>query len=213
MKKLNVALALLALLTISCTEERVNVDNLVENYALVTIPAPDLTGITDNGKEVLSLYRKAADEVDRIYWQQNFGDGESFLASLGSPAEKLYAGINYGPWDRIDGKAFLPGFGSKPAGACFYPSDMTAEEFSSWDDPDKSSPYTLVRRNADGSLSSVWFHDAYAESIDKIEGYLHRAADVTIKESVRNYLLKMIDGLKTDDYYESMKAWRFGKVG
>lgn len=207
MKKLNVALALLALLTISCTEERVNVDNLVENYALVTIPAPDLTGITDNGKEVLSLYRKAADEVDRIYWQQNFGDGESFLASLGSPAEKLYAGINYGPWDRIDGKAFLPGFGSKPAGACFYPSDMTAEEFSSWDDPDKSSPYTLVRRNADGSLSSVWFHDAYAESIDKIEGYLHRAADVTIKESVRNYLLKMIDGLKTDDYYESMKAW------
>lgn len=84
---------------------------------------------------------------------------------------------------------------------------MTAEEFSSWDDPDKSSPYTLVRRNADGSLSSVWFHDAYAESIDKIEGYLHRAADVTIKESVRNYLLKMIDGLKTDDYYESMKAW------
>ena len=207
MKKLNVALALLALLTISCTEERVNVDNLVENYALVTIPAPDLTGITDNGKEVLSLYRKAADEVDRIYWQQNFGDGESFLASLVSPAEKLYAGINYGPWDRIDGKAFLPGFGSKPAGACFYPSDMTAEEFSSWDDPDKSSPYTLVRRNADGSLSSVWFHDAYAESIDKIEGYLHRAADVTIKESVRNYLLKMIDGLKTDDYYESMKAW------
>ena len=82
---------------------------LVENYALVTIPAPDLTGITDNGKEVLKLYRKAADEVDKIYWQQSLPEGESFLGSIADPSEKLYASINYGPWDRIDGKPFLKG--------------------------------------------------------------------------------------------------------
>ena len=84
---------------------------------------------------------------------------------------------------------------------------MTAEEFDSWDDPAKNSPYTLARRAADGSLETVWYHDAYAGSISKIEEYLQRAADVTIKESVRNYLLKKIEGLKTDDYYESDKAW------
>ncbi|MCR5133562.1 MAG: hypothetical protein K6B16_06325 [Bacteroidales bacterium] len=199
--------SLLALAVVSCTQDKVDFDRLVDNYAVVTIPAPDLTGITDNGKEVLKLYRMAADEVDKIYWQQNYGEKDAFLDSLESPSQRLYAEINYGPWDRIDGKSFVNGYGDKPAGARFYPSDMTAEEFDSWDDPAKNSPYTLARRAADGSLETVWYHDAYASSISKIEEYLQRAADVTIKESVRNYLLKKIEGLKTDDYYESDKAW------
>ena len=207
MKKIIAVLPILALVSFSCTRNQTDMGRLVENYALVTIPAPDLTGITDNGKEVLRLYRKAADEVDKIYWQQNFGDGEALLGALTDPAARLYAQINYGPWDRIDGTPFLPGYGSKPAGACFYPADMTAEEFAAWDQPDKNSPYTLVRRAADGSLETVWYHDAYAAPIAKIEEYLTRAADVTIKESVRHYLLHMIEGLKTDNYYESYKAW------
>ena len=149
MKRLLVLAAVLVL-SVSCTQERANVGRLVENYALVTIPAPDLTGITDNGKEVLRLYRMAADEVDKIYWQQYFGDKETFLGTLTDPAEKLYAEINYGPWDRIDGKPFLPGYGNKPAGACFYPAEMTAEEFDAFADPAKNSPYTLVRRDSDG---------------------------------------------------------------
>ena len=207
MKRITVVSLLLALVAVSCSREGSDAGRLVENYALVTIPAPDLTGITDNGKEVLRLYRKAADEVDRIYWSQNYGEPEAFLGALSNPSEKLYAEINYGPWDRIDGKPFLPGYGSKPEGACFYPADMTAEEFQSWNDPDKGSPYTLVQRAADGGLKTVWYHDAYAESIGKIEGLLKRAADVTIKESVRNYLLELVEGLKTDDYYNSYKAW------
>ena len=163
MKRFILGAATLAL-AVSCAQERVDVGRLVDNYALVTIPAPDLTGITDNGKEVLRLYRMAADEVDKIYWKQYFGDGEAFLGALADPSEKLYAEINYGPWDRIDGKPFLPGYGAKPAGACFYPADMTAAEFDAFADPAKHSPYTLVQRADDGSL-------------------------------------------KTDDYYESDKAW------
>ena len=206
MKRFILGAATLAL-AVSCAQERVDVGRLVDNYALVTIPAPDLTGITDNGKEVLRLYRMAADEVDKIYWKQYFGDGEAFLGALADPSEKLYAEINYGPWDRIDGKPFLPGYGAKPAGACFYPADMTAEEFDAFADPAKHSPYTLVQRADDGSLKTVWYHDAYADRIATIEGYLQRAADVTIKESVRHYLLQLIEGLKTDDYYQSNKAW------
>ena len=52
----------------------------------------------------------AADEVDKIYWQQNFGDKESLLSSLADPAAVEYARINYGPWDRIDGKPFVDGY-------------------------------------------------------------------------------------------------------
>ena len=203
----NILLVALSLIMVfSCAKEENTVGRLVENYALVTIPAPDLTGITDNGKEVLKLYRKAADEVDKIYWQQSLPEGESFLGSIADPSEKLYASINYGPWDRIDGKPFLKGYSDKPAGAGFYPTDMTPEEYEAFADPLKNSPYTLITRDG-GSLKSVWYHDAYAGNISKIEEYLNRAADVTIKESVRNYLLQMIQGLKTDDYYDSYKAW------
>ena len=153
MKKKTVLFLLTGLFALSCTQDRADVGRFVNNYAEITIPAPDLTGITDNGKEVLRLYRKAADEVDKIYWQQYFGDGNAFLDALDNPSEKLYAQINYGPWDRIDGKAFLPGYGDKPAGARFYPEDMTAEEFRSWDNPFKNSPYTLVKRTEDGQLN------------------------------------------------------------
>lgn len=206
MKKNILFTVITGVLVVSCAHEPNPVDRLVENYALVTIPAPDLTGITDNGKEVLRLYRQAADEVDKIYWEQNCADGESLLSSLTVPSEKLYTQINYGPWDRIDGKPFLKGFSSKPSGACFYPVDMTQNEFDALTNPDKLSPYTLIVRDGN-ALKVRWYHDAYADHIGKIEGYLHRAADVTIKESVRNYLLEMIEGLKTDDYYDSYKAW------
>ena len=207
MRKLAAAVALLSLVAVSCETHRTKADRLVENYAVVKMPAPDLSGITDNGKEVLNLYRFAADEVDKIYWKQNFGEKDAFLGSIADPAAKLYAEINYGPWDRIDGKPFVEGFGAKPAGACFYPADMTAEEFKAFDDPAKNSPYTLVTRADDGSLKTVWYHDAYAESIGKIADYLKAAADITIKPSVREYLLKKIEGLRTDDYYASDKAW------
>ena len=206
MRKLAAAVALLSLVAVSCETHRTKADRLVENYAVVKIPAPDLSGITDNGKEVLNLYRFAADEVDKIYWKQNFGDKEALLGSIADPAAQLYAEINYGPWDRIDGKPFVEGYGAKPAGAGFYPADLTAAEFEAYPCPYKSSPYTLIVRDGD-SLKTVWYHDAYAESIGKIADYLQAAADITIKPSVREYLLKKIEGLKTDDYYESDKAW------
>ena len=206
MKKYLTALLLPAIVLVSCEKKRTPADRLVANYAEVTIPAPDLSGITDNGKEVLNLYRFAADEADAIYWLQNFGD-KSAMEAIKSPSEKLYAMINYGPWDRIDGKPFIQGYGEKPAGSCFYPADMTAAEFDARADPAKNSPYTLVQRADDGSLKVVWYHDAYAKHVDKISNYLTAAADITIKESVRNYLLKMAEGLRTDDYYQAEKAW------
>lgn len=207
MKRLISAIALAAVILSSCSSgHRTKGERLLGNYAVVEIPAPDLSGITDNGKEVLNLYRFAADEADKIYWKQYFGD-KSVMEAVSDPALREYALINYGPWDRINGKPFIEGYGQRPAGACFYPADMTSGEFDALDDPAKDSPYTLITRSEDGSLKTVWYHDAYAENIDKIANYLTAAADITIKPSVRNYLLKKIEGLRNDDYYESDKAW------
>ena len=202
-----ILLSVVALLMTACTPDKPDVERMAAKYALVTSPAPDLSDITDNGKEVLKLYQMAADEVDAIYWKQNFGDRDALLDSLQEPSEQLFAAINYGPWNRIDGRPFLLNYGPKPLGARFYPSDMTKEEFAAWDNPDKASPYTLIRRDKDGQLTTEWYHDAYASNIDMIECYLRRAADVTIKASVRHYLLRMIEALKTDNYYDAYKAW------
>lgn len=178
----------------------------VEQYAVVNIPAPDLSGITDNGKEVLNLYRFAADEADKIYWKQYFGD-KSLMDCIKDESKKEYAMINYGPWDRLIGEPFIEGYNTRPAGANFYPADMTAAEFDALQDSTKLSPYTLIKRGENGELKSVWYHDEYKENIDKISSYLKAAADITIKESVRNYLLKKIEALQSDDYYESDLAW------
>ena len=198
----------LALITVvSCNETKSPFTRDVNNYAVVTIKAPDLSGITDNGKEVLNLYRFAADEVDAIYWEQYFGDKQVLLDGITDPVQKTFAEINYGPWDRTTGKSFVEGYADALPGAGFYPADMTKDEFDAWDNPDKNSPYTLVRRTSDGSLEAVWYHDAYKAHIDKIGNYLKAAADITIKPSVAKYLLSKADALKTDQYYESSLAW------
>ena len=207
MKKFHILLIPAFLAAVSCQHTKSPFERDVANYALVDIEAPDLSGITDNGKEVLDLYRFAADEVDAIYWKQYFGDKERLLDEIKDPAQRTFAEINYGPWDRSTGKSFVEGYPDRLPGAGFYPSDMTREEFEAWDNPDKNSPYTLIRRTSDGSLEAVWYHDAYQEHIDRISHFLKAAADITIKPSVRAYLLSKAEALRTDRYYESSLAW------
>jgi hypothetical protein len=54
--------------------------------------------------------------------------------------------INYGSWDRLDGnKPFVEGIVEKPAGANYYPKDMSKAEFEAADMENKSSIYNFVR--------------------------------------------------------------------
>lgn len=207
MKKTLILAALSVIAAVSCTERKSPFARSVEEYAVVNIAAPDLSGITDNGKEVLNLYRFAANEADAIYWQQYFGDRQALLDAISDPAQKTFAEMNYGPWNRSDGKSFVDGYADRFPGVGFYPADITAEEFDAYDNPDKNSPYTLIRRAEDGSLQTVWYHDAYKEHIGKIVNYLTAAADITIKPSVKNYLLSKAEALQKDDYYASAIAW------
>ncbi len=190
----------------ACQAQPDSVKSKLDSYATVEIGGQSFAGISDNGKQVLDYYKLISGEVDNIYWDQSFGD-KAAMSKLPTSAQRVFALVNYGPWDRLDDTPFVEGYGNRPLGANFYPADMTDEEFEAFDDPDKLSPYTLIRRDADGKLKVVWYHDAYKESIERIANYLHTAADYTIKPSVRNYLLKKIDALRTDSYHESDLAW------
>ncbi|MDD6114189.1 MAG: Zn-dependent hydrolase [Bacteroidales bacterium] len=208
MKK-SIFILTVAALMASCNESGKRLPDYAD-YTVVEIgkeETPFLEGITENGKEVLNLYRFAAMEADRIYWKQVFGD-KAALDSISDPAARDYAMINYGPWDRLNDKAFLKGYPEQmPAGAMFYPLDMTDEEFLAFGDADKNNPYTLIRRGEDGKLKTVWFHEEYAESIEKICNYLKAAADLTIVPSVREYLLAKVDALQNDSYRDCEIKW------
>jgi len=198
--------AICTVAVVSCGHPKTRIESNLDNYAVVRLEVPaSINDISDNGKEVLNLYRFAADEADKIFWDQNFGD-KALMDSLDYPAREL-AMVNYGPWDRLNGKSFVPGYGAKPLGANFYPADMKAKEFDSFKDNAKNCPYTMIRRNQEGDLEAIPYHEYYKAHVDKICNYLVAAADITIKPSVREYLLKKAEALRTDDYYESELAW------
>jgi hypothetical protein len=179
----------------------------VKEFAVVKLTT-DLTKLTDKEKQMIPLLIEVARIVDDLYWQQTLGDKQSFLDSIKDSLTRQFAEINYGPWERLNGnKPFINGFGEKPAGANFYPQDMTKEEFEKWDDQNKTSQYTLIRRNDDKSLKSVWYHEAYAEQINKAAGLLRQAAELAEDPGLKKYLELRAEAFLTDDYFASDMAW------
>ena len=156
----------LAAVTVGCADKpkqetkkevkETNYSELTKQYAKVKLTS-DISHLSDNEKQMLNYLYEVGNIMDDIFWTQQFGgDKETFLNSIQDPDARLFAEINYGPWNHFDGLApFLPEYGEMPAGAGFYPADMTKEEFEAWDNPDKTSLYTLVRRDEKGNLQSV----------------------------------------------------------
>jgi hypothetical protein len=179
----------------------------VNEYAVVKLTT-DLSKLTDKEKQMIPILLDVAQIMDDIFWEQTWGDKNALLDSIKDPYAKQFVAINYGPWDRLDeNKPFIAGIGEKPKGANFYPADMTKDEFEKWNDPNKTSQYTIVVRNADKSLKSVWFHEAYAEKVKKASDLLLKAADLAEDAGFKKYLTLRSKALLTDDYFASDMAW------
>lgn len=182
-------------------------DLLVNKYAKVELTA-DISHLSENEKQMLRLLFEAATIMDDIFWTQNIGPKDEFLAGINDPRLRLFAEINYGPWDQLDNqRPFVEGFGPKPAGANFYPTDMTKKEFEAWDNPYKNSLYTLIRRDENGQLQAVWYHEAYAEQHEKAASLLEQAAELADDDGFAHYLRLRARALRTSDYLESDMAW------
>ncbi|MBT82462.1 MAG: Zn-dependent hydrolase [Alteromonadaceae bacterium] len=169
----------------------------------------DLSRFSDDQKDMLSLLIDASVIMDRLFWKQAFsGDKDTFLKSFSDENVARFADINYGPWDRLNGDAaFLKNTDSKPAGAEFYPHDMTKEEFAAADFADKDGLYSLVKRKDDGSLYSVPYSDAYKPELTEAAALLRKAAKLAGNEEFANYLNLRADALLSNDYYASDMAW------
>ncbi len=179
----------------------------LDKFKEVTLTT-DLSWLSENEREIIRILMEAADIMDEIFWMQAYGDKQELMDQIDNEYARKYAMIHYGPWDRLGGNApFVPGFGDKPMGANFYPTDMTKEEFEAWDEPNKTSLYTLIRRDEAGNLIAIPYSQAYREQHEKAAELMRQAAELAEDEGLKNYLLARIEALLTDDYQPSDFAW------
>ena len=213
-KMINLSASLLGVATVASTlfscstqQQESPMKAKVEEYAQVELKSDLVNNLNDKEKELVKIFFQVGEITDDLFWQQTFGD-KSQLDTITDSYAKEFAMIHYGAWDRLDNnKPFLAGYGEKPTVCNYYPHDITAEEFDAFEDANKNSWYTVIRRNEDGSLKSVWYHEAYAEEIGRICALLEKAVTLAEDPGLENYLEKRIEAFKTDDYLESDLAW------
>jgi hypothetical protein len=214
------AVLLLAAGTAACSsqdkqaaEPMTTSDSLLAQYDTVKLTA-DLSHLSDSDRQMLPLLIQAAQEMDSIFWLETAGPVDSVLGAINDPDLKRLARINYGPWERLNNdRPFVPGVGPKPAGARFYPADMTKAEFDSAAAraADKGtalrSLYTLVRRDSSGALVPVPYHEAFAAHTKHVADLLRQAAALASGTGLKRYLTLRAAALENDDYRASDMAW------
>jgi hypothetical protein len=182
--------------------------DVVRDYAKVKLYS-DLSKYSNKEKQLLATLFDAAQIMDDIFWQEAYGaDKDKYLSSITDDTLREFFVINYGPWERLNGnKPFIEGAGEKPKGAQFYPLDMTAAEFDALEDDNKKSLYTLIRRDDAGALKVVWYHEYFAQQIEKAATLLEKAASLSEDKGFAEYLTARAKAFRTDDYLESDLKW------
>jgi hypothetical protein len=178
-----------------------------EIYSEFTLES-DLSHLSDSQREMVAVLIDASRIMDELFWHQAFGDREALFEKIEDEATREFARINYGPWDRLAGnRPFVAGYGEKPAGANFYPADMTHPEFESLGDMRKTDLYTLIRRDENGGLTVVPYNEFYADQLAEAAELLERAAELAENQSFANYLRLRASALGTNRYQSSDRAW------
>jgi len=201
------------LLLVSCQQKEKHtssVDNIqqkVEEFIPVKL-STDLSVLTEKEQQMLPLLFEAAEIMDGLFWKQSWGNKDELLNNTSDEYLKKFLMINYGPWERLNNnQSFVNGIGTKPAGAQFYPADMTKEEFEAFDHELKSDLYTIVRRKEDKSLEVVPYSVAYKAELSRVSELVRQAAALAEDEGLKNYLTLRADALLSNDYQASDMAW------
>lgn len=179
----------------------------VEEFISVKLTS-DMNQLTEKEKQMLPLLFETAQIMDDLYWKQAWGNKDELLAHTDNEYLKKFIQINYGPWERLNNnESFVESIESKPAGAGFYPADMTKEEFEALDNEKKDDLYTLVSRDENGKLEVIPYSDAYADELKKASDLLKQAATLAEDEGLKKYLETRSSALLSNEYLESDLAW------
>jgi len=190
---------------------------LLRQYVPVRLVAEKSHLTSGDRRSALKLI-KAARWVDEIYWQQRSEIGWQLANTLrgdvahrGGELDRLLR-INYGPWDSLDGDAPFWGSSELPAGANFYPPDLTRTELAQYlalnptQEATLLKSTTLVRRRGD-RLVAVPYEQAYEKELGHIAKALTEASRTTTHDGFRRYVMSRAEGLQSGDLSESERLW------
>lgn len=228
MRLVRIALTFVILLTIipgckKTTMESAKATDLkskVDRFAPVEITS-DISKLAEGDRKALVKLFEASKILDKIYTRQVWSGNEALRQRLEadtSPEGVLrlqYFNINMSPWSGIDhNEPFIDGVPKPPAGANYYPEDMTKEEFTAWvetlPEPERQKAtgfFYTVRRTAEKKLTLVPYNEEYKEFLEPAATLLREAASLTTNASLKSFLTKRADAFLSNDYFASDVAW------
>jgi hypothetical protein len=192
----------------------------IARFAPTQITA-SVSGLDPADRQALGKIIEAARLLDPLFLRQVWSGNPALEAKLAADTSDAgrelfhYFRINKGPWSRLDhNEAFVPGVPAKPAGAGFYPDDMTKEEFQKWEaglpaaqKAAAQSFFTVIRRDAKGSLTATPYSEAYKEFLAPAAKLLREAATLTPNPTLKKFLTLRAAAFEKNDYYASDVAW------
>jgi hypothetical protein len=174
--------------------------------------------LSEGDRQALRHLVAAARHMDEIFtlqaWAGNPGFAPQVAAYSGPDADAFsdYVRIMYGKWDRLAELEPFVGQQPHPAGAGYYPEDISKEEFEAWleahpeDAENFRSLHTVIRRDNE-RLIAVPYSQQYRELLSSAASELRAAAAATDNESLKRFLTLRAEAFASDDYYESDMAW------
>src|SRR5579883_52019 len=222
MKRLALLLFLIAMLAATQTiPDLAQLDKMIARFAPTELRA-DVSKLSPGDRKALAKLIDASRVLNDIFLQQLWSGNEALYANVKQDTTPLgkarlhYFWMNKGPWSDLDEHAaFVPGVPSKkPAGANFYPEDMTRAEFESWvktlsaaDRERAESFFTVIRRDANLKLTIVPYSQEYKSDLAKAARLLEEAAGLTGNATLKKFLLARGAAFLSNDYYQSDLAW------
>ena len=180
----------------------------------------DRSLLNDQEKQVVAKLIEASNAIDEIYWRQVSEENPAWRTQLSKQSSRSaldaagyrYFLVNKGPWDRLKDDAPFVGTKKKPAGAAFYPEDITKEELEKYVAAHPSQKdeleglFTVVRRDGT-NLVGVPYSAFYRDYLERAAKALREAAALTSDASLKRFLTTRADAFSTNDYRESDMAW------
>ena len=184
----------------------------------------DRSLLNANEQQVVRKLIEASKLIDDLYWRQVSEDNPDLLERLkaGAAASTVnragydYFVANRGRWDRLSGdEPFIEPFGApgrKPAGAGFYPADLTKEELERYitAHPEQKEELqgllTIVRRDGTNFVG-IPYAAFYRDFLEPAATKLREAAAITTNQSLRKFLSSRADAFLSDQYQQSDFDW------
>jgi hypothetical protein len=175
----------------------------------------DISALPEAEQRTLEKLIAAARKMDPIFDRQSWAGNPALREKLvkeGNSFKLDYFDIMRGPWDRQDHFAPFAVPDPHPAGAGFYPDDLSVDDFKRWisehpaDKAAFESLTTVISRSSTG-LVAIPYSKAYAEWLAPAAELLRQASATTENKSLKKFLESRAAAFTSDDYYASDKDW------